>query len=88
MDILSEGEKILKRKQATGLLVMGVEKKSPAAEGGLIVGDILVGVDGSQIHHHDDLFAYLTGDLIGKSTPFDVLRGGQLTTINIKVGER
>lgn len=88
VEIPSEGEKILKRKQATGLLVMGVEKKSPAAKGGLIVGDILVGVDGSPIHHHDDLFAFLTGDLIGKSTPFDILRGGQLTSNNIIVGER
>ena len=42
MDIPDAAQKALKREQAAGLLIVGVEKDSPAAKGGLIVGDILV----------------------------------------------
>jgi len=76
------------RKQETGLLIVGIEKDSPAEKGGLILGDILVGVNGVAIEHHDELFARLSGDVVGKSTPMDVLRGGKLQTINVTVGER
>jgi S1-C subfamily serine protease len=74
--------------QDYGLLVVGVEKGSPAAKGGLMVGDILVGVSGTPVTHHDELFALLTGEVVGKSTPIKVLRGGQPETINVVVGER
>jgi S1-C subfamily serine protease len=74
--------------QITGLLVVGVEKGSPAAKGGLLVGDILVGVSGTAVSHHDELFALLTGEVVGKSTPIDVIRGGQPQTVNVVVGER
>ena len=88
VDIPNNSQDALKRKQATGLLVMSVEKDSPASNGGLIVGDILVAVAGNQILHHDELFARLNGDVVGKSTPIEVLRGGQPQTLNIVIGER
>jgi len=88
VEIPSAAQKAIKREQKTGLLIMGVEDDSPAGKGGLMVGDILVGVNGSPIHHHDDLFARLTGDTIGQSTPIDVLRGGQPQTIDVVIGER
>jgi len=90
VEIPTAMQNVLRQTQvnATGLLVMGVEDDSPAAKGGLMVGDILVGVDGSPVKHHDDLFAHLTGDVIGKSTPIDVLRGGKQQTVNIVIGER
>ena len=88
VEIPSDAQKSLKRKQANGLLIVGVEKKSPGAKGGLIVGDILVGVKGSPISHHDELFTHLTGEVIGKSTAIDVLRGGKLESIDVVIGER
>ena len=56
--------------------------------GGLIVGDILVAVAGVPVLHHDELFTRLDGDVVGKSTLIDVLRGGQPQTVNVVVGER
>ena len=76
------------RKQETGLLIVGLEKDSPAEKSGLILGDILLGVNGVAIEHHDELFTRLSGDVVGKSTPMDVLRGGKLQVINVTVGER
>lgn len=81
-------QKTLKREQGSGLLIVGIENDSPASKGGLIVGDILVAVAGASILHHDELFTRLNGDVVGKSTPIDVLRGGQPQTINVVVGER
>ncbi len=88
VDISSAAQEMLKRKQATGLLVMSVEKDSPAAKGGLIVGDILVAVAGNPVLHHDELFARLDGDVVGKSTSIEILRGGQPQTLKIVIGER
>jgi S1-C subfamily serine protease len=88
VDVPGASQDALKRKQETALLVMSVEKDSPAARGGLIVGDILVAVAGNPVLHHDELFARLDGDVVGKSTPIEILRGGQPQTINIVIGER
>ncbi len=88
VEIPAASQKTLKREQATGLLVVGVENDSPASKGGLMVGDILVGLAGVPVLHHDELFARLDGEVAGKSTPIDVLRGGQPQTLNVVVGEK
>lgn len=81
-------QKALKREQTTGLLIVGVENDSPASRGGLIIGDILVGVAGAPVLHHDELFARLDGDVVAKSTPVEILRGGQPQILNVQIGER
>src|SRR5512142_82308 len=68
VEIPETSQKALKREQATGLLVVGIESGSPAAKGGFIVGDILVGVAGKPVLNHEELFAGLDGDVVGKST--------------------
>jgi S1-C subfamily serine protease len=88
VDIPAASQDALQRMQATGLLIMSVEKESPASRGGLIVGDILVAVAGNPILHHDELFARLNGDVVDKATPIEILRGGQPQTMNIVIGER
>lgn len=88
VDIPADAQKSLKREQSTGLLLVGVESESAAAKGGLIVGDILVGVAGEAVAHHDELYTRLSGDVVGKSTAIDVVRGGKLETVKVTVGER
>ncbi len=88
VEIPEASQNTLKREQGTGLLVVGVENNSPASKGGFIVGDILVAVAGTPVLHHDELFVRLDGDLAGKSTPIEILRGGQPQTLNVQVGER
>jgi S1-C subfamily serine protease len=88
VEVPEASQKALQREQATALLIVGVENGSPAAQGGLMVGDILVGVAGEPVLHHDELFARLDGDVAGKSTPVDILRGGQPQTLNILIGEK
>lgn len=88
VNIPAEAQSELKRGQDTGLLIVGLEAESPAGKGGIMVGDILVGVAGQPIEHHDELFARLSGDVVGRSVPMDVLRGGKLQVVNMVVGER
>jgi S1-C subfamily serine protease len=78
----------LGREQEMGLLLVGIEENSPASEGGLMVGDILVGLAGEPIFDPDQLLARLVGDIAGKQTSVEILRGGKLLTIKVKIGER
>ncbi|RPJ27423.1 MAG: PDZ domain-containing protein, partial [Chloroflexi bacterium] len=88
VEVSEAAQKALKRAQGTGLLIVGVENDSPASKGGFIVGDILVAVAGTPVLHHDELFTRLNGDVAGKSTPIEILRGGQPQTLNVPIGER
>jgi S1-C subfamily serine protease len=88
VEIPGSTQRALKREQSTGLLIVSVEKASPAAKGGLMVGDILVAVAGVPVLHHDELFARLSGDVAGTSQPIEILRGGQTQTWNMLIGER
>lgn len=76
------------RSQEAGLLIVRVEPGSPAAQGGLLLGDILVALDGQTVSDTGDLQALLTGDRVGKPVPVEVIRGGQLTTLTVTIGQR
>jgi S1-C subfamily serine protease len=88
VEISAIQQEALGRQQATGLLLVGVEKSSPAEAGGLLVGDIIVGIAGQAVTNPDDLAASLVGAVVGKLTPVEVLRGGKPTTITVTIGER
>ncbi len=74
--------------QKGGILVVGVEDGSPAGEGGMILGDILVSLDATPVTDTDELQALLTGDRVGTEAVAGVIRGGELQTLRLTVGER
>ncbi len=74
--------------QKTGLLIVSTEDGSPAEEGGLILGDTLTTVGDKQITTHEDLLTVLSSGLIGQKVPFNIIRGGEVRTVNVKIGER
>jgi serine protease DegQ len=71
-----------------GLLVAAVTPDSPAAAGGLIVGDIILALDANPIESPEDLFDLLWGNRVGSEVRLDVLRGGVARQVPITVGER
>ncbi len=75
--------------QETGVLFNSVAPDSPAEKGGLVVGDILVNLDGELIPSPDELAIALRSDLAGKETPLQIIRGGELheVTVEIQAGE-
>jgi len=75
-------------KPTVGLLLVHVEPNSPAANGGLFLGDILVGMGGKIIEDADDLQAFLTGDKVGQAQSVQIIRGGELREVTVTVGTR
>ena len=59
VELPADAKKTLKREQDNGLLLVGLEADSPAGKGGLMVGDILVGVAGGPVAHQQGLFVRL-----------------------------
>jgi S1-C subfamily serine protease len=53
-----------------------------------MVGDILVAIAGNPIGDADELLSNLSGSVVGKETPIQVLRGGQAATVKVTIGER
>jgi len=73
--------------QETGLMLMSVESGSPAAQGGLLQGDVLVTLDGQAVRHVDELQVLLGTDRVGKSLPARVVRGGQVLDLAVTIGQ-
>ena len=88
VEIQEAARQALKREQDHGLLVLWLEEGGPAANGGLLVGDILVAVGGQPVSDPDDLFAALGSDTVGKAVEVEILRGGRPEMVNVTVGER
>jgi S1-C subfamily serine protease len=70
------------------LLVVAVSPDTPAARAGILVGDVILAVDGQTIASPEDLLDWLTGNRVGKAATVRLLRGGTPTEISVTIGER
>lgn len=73
---------------AGGLIIVMVEPSGPAARGGMLLGDVLVALDGAPVGELDDVQARLGSDRVGVEISAVVLRGGVRTELRITVGEQ
>lgn len=71
-----------------GLLVVTVAPSSAAQKAGILLGDVIVAIDGSPIRTVRGLQLALDGENIGKSISIDVVRGGQLVKVAVAVEEK
>jgi S1-C subfamily serine protease len=88
VDIPETAFETLGREQTSGLLVVHIDENSPVAESDLVVGDIIVGIAGVPVTDHDELAGILTGEIVGGSATVEILRVGELLTVDVTVGER
>jgi len=72
----------------TGLLVVAIAPGSPAEQAAILLGDILVRIEGEPIQSMQSLQSALDGENIGKPITLDVVRGGQLVKLSVIVGEK
>ena len=73
---------------AGGAIVLGVEEKSPADAGGVIVGDIITAIGGEPVADVQDVHTRLGTGTVGARLRIDVLRGGTPRQLEVVVGER
>jgi S1-C subfamily serine protease len=74
--------------QATGVLLSTVETGGPADQAGILMGDVIVAVDGVTVVGVDDLIRQLDGERIGRTINLDLLRHGKRRTISVTPRER
>lgn len=75
-------------KRDGGLLLVSIESDTPAAKAGLLIGDVIVAIDGEDLESFDQLLGLLNGDAVGKTVRLDVVRAGEQRPIDIVIGER
>jgi S1-C subfamily serine protease len=73
--------------QRSGALVLDTEADGPAQKAGLILGDVIVALDGAKIRGPRELAEALTSKL-SVQVNLDVVRGGQVITLQLTTAER
>lgn len=71
-----------------GLLISTIQPDGPSAAGGLLLGDVIIGIGGNPIAEPEDVLKVLNGDTAGQTLAFDLVRGGRLETVEVLIGER
>ncbi len=76
------------RSQTSGLLISHVAANSPAEQGGLLVGDVIVGFGGAAVEDPESLVTRLRGNTVGAAVPITVIRGTKAVDVTVTVSER
>jgi S1-C subfamily serine protease len=71
-----------------GALVVGITDGSPASRGGVIVGDVILDLDGEAVAAPEDLLDLLRGSRVGRPVTLRVLRGGVPADLTVTLEER
>jgi S1-C subfamily serine protease len=74
--------------QESGLLIVNVEADSPAGRAGLLLGDILTGIEGAPIATAEDLQSHLGAERVGAAVALQLLRGGSRHEVTATLVER
>jgi S1-C subfamily serine protease len=78
----------LKAELTNGLVVVHVEPSSPADRAGILLGDILVELQGKPLEGIESVQQILSSAKIGEKVPVTVLRGGSPTLLNVTLDDR
>jgi S1-C subfamily serine protease len=71
-----------------GLIVVSLEVDGPAARAGLMLGDVLLAVEGAQLHDPGDVQVALAGRRAGSAVTVSLLRAGAPLDLAVTLGER
>lgn len=70
------------------LLVLHVEPNAPAASGGVLVGDLLLSVDGHAVHNVHEVQHRLSSLKVGDPVVIGVVRGGVKMDLKVTLADR
>lgn len=83
-----ELRQVLQRKEKTAAIVLEVEPDGPASKAGVVIGDVLLKLDGKPVANLQDVWTHLIGESMGKPVRAEFLRGGAQREVSITVAER
>jgi len=74
--------------QSSGLMVMSVLENGPAAQAGILAGDIILSVDGNSTHRFRKIARYFGSGSIGRKADLRLIRSGAVITAKTTITER
>jgi S1-C subfamily serine protease len=74
--------------QSSGLMVMSVVEDGPAAQAGIVAGDIILSVDGISAHRFRRIAGYFGSGSIGRKAGLRLIRSGKVITVRTTIAER
>ena len=74
--------------QRLGLMIIGVTRDGPAAQAGMLMGDILIGVDGAGVGSPSQLAERLGPEAVGRQVQLRLIRAGKVEALAAMVGAR
>jgi S1-C subfamily serine protease len=74
--------------QPVGLMVAGVQPGSSAETSGILLGDILISLDGEPVADLGQLHGLLSGERIGQESAVRLVRAGEVREVRVTIGSR
>jgi len=71
-----------------GLMVLGLTPDGPAAQAGVLMGDIVVAIDGAAVAGISQLAGLLGSEAVGRQVELQLIRAGQRQSVPVTLGER
>jgi S1-C subfamily serine protease len=70
-----------------GVVIVGVERNSPAAAAGIRPGDVIQQINGQQVRSADDVQQAVENSQIGMTLPVEISRNGRNIKLSVRAGE-
>jgi S1-C subfamily serine protease len=74
--------------QSSGLMVMSVVEGGPAAQAGIVAGDIILSIDGTSTHRFRNIARHFGSDSIGRKADLRLVRSGSVIAVQVTIAER
>jgi len=72
----------------SGVIVVNIAPSGPSDRAGMLIGDVLLAIDGTPVGDTGDVLALLGPERVGKTVRAQIVRGGTSMELAITVGER